>query len=645
MAQGTIRMGTTARDAGGTPSPLGARPGTLAPGTILDGRYRILSLLGTGGMGSVYRAEHEAIGRTVAVKVLHPEHCASPAERERFRREARVAVRLRSPHVVETLDFGEDAEGRLFLVMELLQGEPVRAVLAREGQLAPERVVRLLRQLLAGLEAAHAAGIIHRDLKPENLWLDGSGLAERLRLLDFGIAKWTGPASGTEQTQAGLVVGTPEYLAPEQAVGGDVDHRADLYSVGVLTFVLLTGRHPFDTRDVRALLAAHAYRAVPSPSTLAPGLAAYPRLLEMVARATEKDREKRSRTARELLQVLDGAEFPVRLSRPSPTLTNLPPVTALAAARASLLGIPAATMPDVENLTLVHVHVAGWESWAPATSARFRALHLAAHDGRVLPIVRAYGGKRILAREGTSVFAFRSPTDAVHCAAALQATTARGAETAREVERVELQIGVHQGEVHVSRRGAVGAPFASVRALSEAAGVGQVLLTRGVYLTMSRSEAPAEELGPRALAGLGEPVATYRLVHEPRHDAPRPPTGTVRAGNGYLFRTARESSELTVGVLSIRIAGEPEGKLAALGRVVTAAAGLAAVRMVERTLGALHLVAYRAHRRLRPFAPRPEALERALTALERARRIAAALEPEFVLALRRPVKRSQPAAG
>src|SRR5512141_2468438 len=219
---GTIRIGSTARDAGGTPAPVEARPGTLAPGALLDGRYRIVAMLGTGGMGSVYRAEHEAIGRAVAIKVLHPEHCKSPAERERFRREARVAVKLRSPHVVETLDFGEDGEGRLFLVMELLTGEPVRNVLAREGRLAPERVVRLLRQLLAGLSAAHAAGIVHRDLKPENLWVDGGGATERLRLLDFGIAKWTGPTSDDAdpaRTQAGLVVGTPEYLAPEQAVG------------------------------------------------------------------------------------------------------------------------------------------------------------------------------------------------------------------------------------------------------------------------------------------------------------------------------------------------------------------------------------------------------------------------------------------
>jgi serine/threonine-protein kinase len=628
MAQGTIRIGSTARDAAATPALGVPRPGALTPGTLVDGRYRIVSLLGTGGMGSVYRAEHEAIGRVVAVKVLHPEHCASPAERERFRREARVAVRLRSPHVVETLDFGEDAEGRLFLVMELLEGEPVRTLLAREGHLAPERVVRLLRQLLAGLEAAHAAGIIHRDLKPENLWLDGSGSAERLRLLDFGIAKWTGSTSATAQTQAGLVVGTPEYLAPEQAVGGEVDHRADLYSVGVLTFVLLTGQHPFDTRDVRALLAAHAYRAVPSPSTLMPELAAYPRLLEMVARATEKDRQKRSGTARELVQVLEGAEFPVRLSRPGLTQSRLTPPTALAAARASLLGMPAATMPDVENLTLVQVHVARWESWSPATSARFRALHLAAHDARVLPVVRAYGGRRILARDGASLFAFRSPTDAVHCAATLQQATAHGAETAREVERLELQIGVHQGEVHLDRRSTAGAPLASVRALSETAGVGEVLLTRGVYLTMSRSEAPAEELGPRALAGLTEPVATYRLVREERKEPAARPGGVARPPTG-----------LAAGLLSIQVAGETEGKLAALARVLGAAAALVAIRAAERCVGGLHALVYRAHLRLRPGEPRPAWLDRVLATLECARRLAATHEPELALALRRPVRK------
>jgi len=639
MGQGTVRLGSTALDAGRTPPPVGPRPGTLQAGALLDGRYRILNLLGTGGMGSVYRAEHEAIGRVVAVKVLHPEHCASPAERERFRREARVAVRLRSPHVVETLDFGEDPEGRLFLVMELLEGEPVRSILAREGQLAPERVVRLLRQLLAGLEAAHAAGIIHRDLKPENLWLDGSGPTERLRLLDFGIAKWTGTAPGTAQTQAGLVVGTPEYLAPEQAVGGDVDQRADLYSTGVLAFVLLTGRHPFDTRDVRALLAAHAYRAVPSPSTLVPELAAYPRLLEMVARATEKDRGRRPGSARELIQALEGAEFPVRMSRSSNTATRLAAPPPLAAARASLLGIPAARMPDVVNLTLVRVHIAGWDSWSPAASPAFRARHLAAHDGRVLPIVRAFGGRRLEARDGGSVFAFRSPTDAVHCAAALQDAVADGVRPWDEVGRLELQIGVHQGEVHLDGKGATGAPLATARSLAECAGVVDVWLTRGVYLTMSRSEAPAEEMGPRALLGLLEPVPTYRLVRGP---GPEPYGG--RHVGAVRPRAAGALAGMAAALASIQIAGETEGRIPALARVLWSGTALLGLRMVERGLGGLHLVLYRVHRRWTHGGRRPRPFDRLLAVLERARRLVAAYEPGLALAVHRPVRGSSPGA-
>src|SRR5512138_2014048 len=269
-ADSTILLGSSGTgDAGSAPD--------LPPGTILDGRWRIEATLGVGGMGTVYRAEHVHVGRKAAVKVLHADLCRSIAERERFRREARVASRLRSEHVVEVLDFGEDQAGRPYIAMELLEGEPLRSVLDREGRLAPQRVVRLLRQLLDGLSAAHAAGVVHRDLKPDNLWLSGRGVDERLRVLDFGIAKWTDPRGDTTRTQVGLVVGTPEYLSPEQAVGGDVDRRADLYATGVLAYVMLTGRHPFDTSDVRALVAAHAFERLPGLSAVAPDIAAWPK--------------------------------------------------------------------------------------------------------------------------------------------------------------------------------------------------------------------------------------------------------------------------------------------------------------------------------------------------------------------------------
>ena len=164
----------------------------LAPGELLDGRYRISRLIAEGGMGAVYEAEAVRIGRPVAVKVLHPRFAASPLEVERFRREARVAVQVSSPHVVEMLDFGQAASGELFLVMELLRGESLRDRLAREGFLPPLQVADLMRQLLRGLAAAHAVGVTHRDLKPDNLWLVPEAGRERLTILDFGIAKQAG---------------------------------------------------------------------------------------------------------------------------------------------------------------------------------------------------------------------------------------------------------------------------------------------------------------------------------------------------------------------------------------------------------------------------------------------------------------------
>ncbi|HEY6105524.1 MAG TPA: serine/threonine-protein kinase, partial [Anaeromyxobacteraceae bacterium] len=252
-------------------APLPATP-ALPAGALLDDRYRIVRLMAEGGMGTVYEAEAVRIGRPVAVKVLNPIFARDPMEVERFRREARIAVQVSSPHVVEMLDFGQAPGGELFLVMELLLGESLRDRLEREGALPPPVVAELMRQLLRGLSAAHQAGIVHRDLKPDNLWLVPEEGRERLTILDFGIAKLAGP-QGALKTQAGLVVGTPEFLAPEQAVGGEVDHRADLYSAGIIAWVMLTGRHPFPAADTRALLKAQAFDPVPSPERELPGLA------------------------------------------------------------------------------------------------------------------------------------------------------------------------------------------------------------------------------------------------------------------------------------------------------------------------------------------------------------------------------------
>ena len=618
---------------GGTPEAPAAE---LRPGAVLDGRWRIETLLGTGGMGSVYRAEHVHVGRKAAVKVLHPDLCRNPPERERFRREARVASRLRSPHVVEVLDFGEDAAGRPYLVMELLEGEPLRArarprgaARAAAGGAAPAPAPRRARG------GARRGDRAPRPQAGEPVARRRAAPDELLRVLDFGIAKWTEGRGDATRTQAGLVVGTPEYLSPEQAVGGEVDRRADLYAAGILAFVMLTGRHPFDTSDLRALVAAHAFERVPSLSSVAPELAAWPRLVDFVARATEKDRARRAGSAAELRALLEGAETPVRPA----TTGRFAAATRLRhtpqAVRASFLGIPSAALPSAVNLTLVRIEIAPWAERAAALAPGARARALADHDALVLPIVRAFAGRRLACDEGGSLFAFRSPTDAVECAAAVQDAAARAA--AQPSWTSALGIGVHQGEIRFERSGVAGPPLGTTRAVAAAAGPGEVWLTRVVWLTMSRSEVPSEEMGPRVLPGEPEALVLYRVARA---------RGEVPYGGHHLdrrggTRRSRFLEPVRTPLASIQIAGETEGRARATARVAAATAGLCATGAVRASASTARLLLRGASFVARGRRDPPPLLGRAIAALERTRRAAAERAPQLALALRRP--RSGPA--
>jgi serine/threonine-protein kinase len=572
MSKGGSRDGRTEQWGGDGPAPA-PRATRLRPGDVVDERYRIESLLGEGGMGSVYVARHVHIGRQVALKVLHAEHCEGRSDRERFRREAAVAVQLRSPHVVEVLDFGEDPRGHAYYAMELLEGESLRSLLERERRLSPERVVKLLRQLLTGLSAAHAAGVVHRDLKPENLWLVGKGPEQRLKILDFGIAKFLQPGANLEATSVGVVVGTPEYLAPEQAVGGAVDARADLYATGILAFVLLTGRHPFDTSDVKTLSRAHAFQKVPSPTTVLPELAAWPRLVEFCARATEKDREKRARSAEELLALLQGAEHAEHLA----TATGEgAPVRKSISGGAVLVGkAPGA------NVTLLLARIDGWDLRAPAGEVE-RARILADHDAVALPVIGVFGGRRLRAADDALLLAFTSPTDAVHCAAALHDRFVQHPVPCGDLP-VALRIGIHQAEVRFEGRELTGAPMAALRAVEEAAAPGEVWLSRTVYLTMSRSEVAVEAMGASPLEGFPEPAPLYRVVRE---------RGGLPYGGNHLARVDAGSvlsrgllAPFASGLASIETAGVNEGRSRAALRVTFAGLSIA-------LLGLLWALAY-----------------------------------------------------
>ncbi|HTB59890.1 MAG TPA: serine/threonine-protein kinase, partial [Polyangia bacterium] len=208
-------------------------------GRVIDSRYRVIRKIGEGGMGTVYAGEHVEIGKDVAIKILHPAYSTQQDLVERFRREARAASRIGHPHIIDVTDFGETEDGCAYFVMEHLDGIDLADVLSHERRLAPERACKIATQICRALAAAHAAGVIHRDLKPENIFLVArDGQADFVKVLDFGIARSMGRAR--RLTNPGVAMGTPEYMAPEQAEGGAVDQRSDIYSVGALIYEMVS---------------------------------------------------------------------------------------------------------------------------------------------------------------------------------------------------------------------------------------------------------------------------------------------------------------------------------------------------------------------------------------------------------------------
>jgi serine/threonine protein kinase len=227
----------------------------LSIGSVVNGKYRLARLLGDGGMGSVYEAHHAVLGTRVAIKVLHPDLARRTGLVERFLQEARVAAQIRSPHVVQVTDVDRTPNGQAYIVMELLEGEPLAAVLDRQRTLPVAMACEYTLQVLAALEAAHALGVIHRDLKPENVFVTFAGGRPVLKLIDFGIAKARrlDPAQKS-LTVAGVVMGTAEYMAPEQARSADkVDARADVYAAGVMLYEMLAGARPVHGDDARVI--------------------------------------------------------------------------------------------------------------------------------------------------------------------------------------------------------------------------------------------------------------------------------------------------------------------------------------------------------------------------------------------------------
>ena len=241
----------------------------LAPGTML-GEYRVEGLIGSGGMGFVYAAVHPLIGKRAAVKVLRRQLCRERLEVERFINEARIVNQIGHPNIVDVFAFGQMADGRSYFVMEWLKGETLRARVAR-SRLELDEVRGIVKALASALSAAHEQGVIHRDLKPDNVFLVAvPGHGTVVKLLDFGIAKLVSAPHRVEQTASGAIVGTPQYLSPEQGKSQEIDHRTDTYAFGAIVFELLTGRPPFVADNAMEMVAMHLMEAPPRPSAFAP---------------------------------------------------------------------------------------------------------------------------------------------------------------------------------------------------------------------------------------------------------------------------------------------------------------------------------------------------------------------------------------
>lgn len=304
---------------------------------ILNGQFKILQKIGTGGMGSVYRAAQPDMKREVAIKILHPKLIGRKDLTSRFRREARAMSQLSHPNTVRVFMYGELEDGSLYIVMEMLEGKNLNQIVRRGGPLPVERAIPILVQVCGALQEAHEMGIVHRDLKPENIFLcNQGGLVDYPKVLDFGLAKVTEqqmqPGS-VILTQEGMVFGTPEFMSPEQAQGRTLDARSDIYSLAVILYEVLTGKLPFDAKTPMEYIQKHVTTPIIPLNERVEGLKFSEELGKVLTKALEKKPEARYQSAVELAQALRPfataeAGAPASAETPEPNASGAPAVTA-----------------------------------------------------------------------------------------------------------------------------------------------------------------------------------------------------------------------------------------------------------------------------------------------------------------------------
>jgi eukaryotic-like serine/threonine-protein kinase len=274
-------------------------------GKVVDGRYKVMEVIGRGGMGVVYRVEHLRMGKVAAMKVLHRDLASDPDVVQRFEREAAAVSRLHHPHTVQVFDFGT-AQGALYLIMEYVRGLDLGSIITRDGPLPWSRAAPLLAQICGALAEAHELGIVHRDLKPENVLITRTGNGrDYAKVLDFGLAKLEQQQAPTTATDRQQIVGTPYFMSPEQIRGDDVDTRSDIYSFGCLMFEVLTGQHLFTGSTAVGVLTKHLTAEPDAPSMRAPKLGIDPQVDALCRKALAKDPSLRFQTATALVEAIE----------------------------------------------------------------------------------------------------------------------------------------------------------------------------------------------------------------------------------------------------------------------------------------------------------------------------------------------------
>ncbi len=293
-------------------------------GQTIDGRYLIERVLGEGGMGLVYRAKHIVLGKLLAMKVLRPDVSRDEEIITRFRQEAQSASSIGNQHIIDISDFGVLPDGSTYFVMEYLDGIELTKAVERESPLPFPRIVHVVKQLCDALGAAHLIGIVHRDLKPDNVYLIKRGQdVNFVKVLDFGIAKVGG--SSSKLTRAGQVFGTPHYMSPEQCAGSGVDHRTDIYAIGIMLYEMVTGRVPFDADNLMGILTKHLYEEPIRPSQLRPDCP--PELEAIILRCIAKQQDIRYQHCSELaddLSRLEAGIIPAAMSMTIPRAPTMP---------------------------------------------------------------------------------------------------------------------------------------------------------------------------------------------------------------------------------------------------------------------------------------------------------------------------------